>query len=93
MRSGSVARALTAHLGLPLELVLKDLWSAIRIIAMFTVLTRRAAIAGGSAVLSTSSAARAQGIGGPALVAGLTPIPRTAIHWLALFDELRKQGL
>ena len=59
---------------------------------MLNPLSRRAAISAGSAALLTSLAARTQGIAGPALVAGLTPIPRTAIHWLALFDELRKQG-
>ncbi len=35
---------------------------------------------------------RAQGIARSVVVAGLTPIPRTAVHWVALFDELRKQG-
>ena len=59
---------------------------------MHKMLSRRSAIGGGGVALLTSSLARAQGIAKSTVVAGLTPIPRTAIHWIALFDELRKQG-
>ncbi len=59
---------------------------------MRSMLSRRSALAAGSAALLAPSLASAQGIARSVVVAGLTPIPRTAVHWVALFDELRKQG-
>jgi putative ABC transport system substrate-binding protein len=63
-----------------------------RHIAMFHPLSRRSLISGGGAALLASPVALTPGIAQPTVVAGITPIPRTAIHWIALFDELRKQG-
>lgn len=59
---------------------------------MPSLLTRRAALALGGVALVTPPWARAQIVTGSFVVAGLTPVPRTAAHWVALFDELRRNG-
>src|SRR5260370_6806050 len=51
---------------------------------------KRRAVLGGLAAMPV--AVRAQSPARIYRLGGITPLPRTASHWVALFDELKRQG-